>query len=289
MRRNIKYDVVFTDDDTNTVGLYRRIFSEILNVPAYVTIDPKQSFERAIESNAKLFITDLVKSEGLGTIFIRQLRENVITQNIAIWVISGSAKDLWEQSMIAGADLVLPKPWKLDDLVKRLNRLFGSNSDPDIATIQRGSESPEFDYKEIIDLASKDGRAAFAKDVIGFANYGGGTIVVGVKEVDNGGFDWVGVDAQSARLYEVSNLNKAVIEYIEPAIHVSVRNVTHAGKVYKIIEIPSANKMPVLARKENATAGIFKGRIYSRSSCAETKEITRSEEMRALLARFRGL
>jgi predicted HTH transcriptional regulator len=141
------------------------------------------------------------------------------------------------------ADEIFCKPVRLERLIEKAEKIFKSTN-KDAALLNLGCEAPDLDYKSDIDLKSKEGRASFAKDVIAFANNGGGHIIVGVSEPKKGLFEKTGVTEAEAEKFEVTNINKAIAE--------------------------------------NADARLFLGRIYIRTSSAETKEVTRSEELRKI-------
>ena len=54
--------------------------------------------------------------------------------------------------------------------------------------IKEPRETLDVEVKEWLDLADNDHRAGIAKETIALANHGGGYIVVGFKEMDDGTF-----------------------------------------------------------------------------------------------------
>jgi hypothetical protein len=218
----------------------------------------------------------------------RRLRKNKATKNINIWLISGNADNIEGNKLAkSGADLICPKPCSIEYLIKNAKKIFDSRSlSSERIMLNIGVESPEFDYKRCIDFTSKDCRAAFAKDVSGFANYGGGDIIIGVDEPEKGNFVKIGIAESDIGRYEVTDLNKSISEYLDPPHHISSRIFVEGGKHFVLVKIPGVQSIPILAKKENASAKLFLGRIYIRTSCAETKEITCSDELRTFLSRF---
>ena len=57
---------------------------------------------------------------------------------------------------------------------------------------------------------------------------------------------------------------------------------------FVFLQIPGAKDAPVLAKRNNPTASLYQGRIYIRTTAAESREITDFVELRQLLDRFRG-
>jgi predicted HTH transcriptional regulator len=142
------------------------------------------------------------------------------------------------------------------------------------------------DYKERIELTSKTNLASFAKDVIGMANSNGGTIIIGVKEESPGKFEPIGIDENSLEQYEVTKLNKALFQYLDPSFFIESKFIKYASKWFCLLNIPAAKEFPILAKKQNDDAKLYLGRFYIRSNAAETCEIQTSNELRQLLVNF---
>lgn len=54
-------------------------------------------------------------------------------------------------------------------------------------------EDDKWDYKEQINISSKKGFANFAKDLLSFSNYGGGYLLLGIRDKDH---TLVGIDKE---------------------------------------------------------------------------------------------
>ena len=88
-------------------------------------------------------------------------------------------------------------------------------------------------------------------------------------------------------LYEVTSLNKAIRDLIDPPHHINSRQLLVDGKVFAVITIPSAIDVLLLAKKQNDKARFFCGRLYVRNSAAETAEVKDNYEFRKALERIR--
>lgn len=128
-----------------------------------------------------------------------------------------------------GFDAVIPKPWQAQILIGAVARLLRIRANPDVLLIHLGLETQSHDYKETVDLKSKRGRASLAKDVISMANWGGGTIILGVAEPLPGNFVLKGVSESLLDSLETTRLNRAVNEFLDPPMAITVRRVWDAG------------------------------------------------------------
>ncbi len=118
------------------------------------------------------------------------------------------------------------------------------------------------------------------------ANWGGGTIVVGVAEPQPGNFVAQGVPDSVLDSFETSRLNRAVNEFLDPPVPITVRRVQDGNQMFVLLSVPAAKDSLVLVKRQNEDAGIYPGRIYSRSSAAESAEVRTSSELRELLDRL---
>jgi predicted HTH transcriptional regulator len=152
--------------------------------------------------------------------------------------------------------------------------------------IELGCESQTLDYKAELFLTTRDERAAIAKDIIAMSNSGGGRIIAGVAEIRPGIFEPRGLSEERAAALEVSRLNRAVAPYIDPSLAISSRRVEHKGMTFVCLDIPDSSGELVMAARQNAAAGLLPGRIYIRTTAAESAEVQSSLEARNLIERL---
>jgi type I site-specific restriction endonuclease len=119
-----------------------------------------------------------------------------------------------------------------------------------------------------------------------FANLGGGFLVFGIAEKTKGAFEHIGLDAEQLKHLEVTTLNKSVREYIEPPHAVKCHRVKRDGHVFIVVEIPSALETLLLAKKQNDSANLYTGRIYTRTTACESAEVRDNHELRRILERI---
>jgi len=118
------------------------------------------------------------------------------------------------------------------------------------------------------------------------ANSGGGTIVVGVAEIKPGEFAPKGVPDTVLDSFETTRLNRAVNEFLDPPVPITVRRARDGNQTFLLLTVPAAIDSFVLVKRQNEEAGIYPGRIYARSSAAESAEVRNSSELRELLERL---
>lgn len=233
-----------------------------------------------------LIITDLIHPGGMGVEFLKVLQKDRRLRGIPIIVQSGSVRQ-WElECWRAGARAIIEKPYTTETLIDAVDRLLEIPRDIETALIRLGMETQSLDYKEALPLDSSAQRAAFAKDVIAFANFGGGHVVVGVAEKEPGLFELRGLDKPELATLETSRLNRAVRSFLDPPIALTSRRVVLGKQQFIVISIPSAEGTLVMAAKMNEQSGLFPGRIYGRTAAAESAEIRSAAEIRAMVLRL---
>jgi CheY-like chemotaxis protein len=179
-----------------------------------------------------------------------------------------------------GADYVAAKPIQIDQLlksiewvIKRAGRYDLQGVDPDIVRLREGAESAALDYKEDLDISRAAVAAGLAKDVIAMSNTAaGGTIIVGVREASPNVFALVGISEARASELEVTKLNDKIRRYTG-GVCVQARRFTHEGKVFVSVAVSPVVDTIVMSMADNQDAGLFQGRIYSRTDDARSAEL----------------
>jgi len=250
--------------------------SVLSNEQAYVLLD---------NYSPDLIISDINRPGADGYSFLNKLRENINTRRIPVIAVSGSVKNEHEELLLYrhGFNHVVPKPFNTETLFKAINKVLEIHIDPNILLLLSFTESQSVDYKEELNFSEKDSRAALAKDVIAMANWGGGTIIVGVAEPEPGRFSLKGITPEKLSSYEVTKLNNSIKDFIDPHIHLKSKFIEHENKHFCLITVPPVGKSIYLPKKQNENAKLYCGRIYTRNTSAESAEIRTSVELRELL------
>lgn len=287
--------VVLVDDDTVILSAYRRILSPFIDVLRVVSFDDAEAaLQHALRDPPDLLWTDCNHPGPNGIAMLHTLRDNAATKALPVWMISGAAgPQQIEEAQTLGADTSLRKPFAVQALWRKLDDELGlsllRSEDGEVRTItwkiSVGIETPDTDFKERLPLESKAEVAALAKDVIAMANFGGGHVIVGMKEA-NGVFVKTGVDAHQMEVLEVTKLNGKLRAYIDPEHHVAVRRVEIDGVVLVALTVAPATETILLARRDNPDAALYQGRLYSRTVAAESAEVRTHSEARRLFDRI---
>lgn len=279
--------VLLIEDDETTRALHARLLARRHNVHLIAFFDGDQGLRHALLDPPDLLITDVCHPGTDGMEILRRLRRNEQTARLPVVIISGSfgtynQEDFWER----GATQVLAKPFEPGDLLSVVARHLNTQEFGPQDLVVYGRETAGLDYKENLLLDRRDARAALAKDVIAFANNGGGNIVVGVAEVAAGRFEPTGVERCVLEEVEVTRLNKALRGFVDPPIAVSVEVAEVDERLFAVLTIPPADECPVFAARENRAASLYCGRLYCRTQTAESAEIRDSHQARKLIARI---
>jgi len=272
----------------DTAASMERLLRRTLQVDIYTTTEYAAARAAIKNSKVDLLIIDLGGEDAPGTKLIREVRANLRLRLVPVIALTTSCFDETKPSAAydAGANVVMQIPVSIDELSAQSGKLLKLAIDPDLALVYAGLETPGFDYKERLELETKEGCACLAKDIIAMANWGGGTIVVGFRESEPGQFTPIGVDVAKLPLFEPTRLNKAISEFLDPSVSVSVRRVADGKHIFAVLNIPGITDTIIFAKKENPHASLYKGRIYSRTSRMESAELQSADEVRRLIARL---
>lgn len=111
-------------------------------------------------------------------------------------------------------------------------------------------ETTEREYKSWLDLNGDQHRAIVAKSLIAHANSGGGFLIFGFREGENG------LDPDPARPADLSMfshdvINAIVARFAEPPFHCDVTCVAHpsSGEVFPVVVVPGGHTSPIRAKR----------------------------------------
>ena len=150
--------------------------------------------------------------------------------------------------------------------------------------ISEPREALGVEYKDWLDLSTKEHKATLAKAAIALANHGGGFIVIGFADQ--------GSELQSqARPSDVQEItqdavNAAIRRYATPEFHCRVDYVAHqkTNVVHPVITVPGNLTVPVMS-KGGCENVIAQNRCYIRKPGPRSEEPQTSEEWRELINR----
>ncbi|MFJ1213315.1 AlbA family DNA-binding domain-containing protein [Burkholderia pyrrocinia] len=151
--------------------------------------------------------------------------------------------------------------------------------------IMAGRETKSLDYKASTLWSESDKKAccSLVKDVLAFANSGGGAIVIGVEE-RNTGFDWVGMPSDHVASFETTRFNQFVQNYADPPINCTIVKREVDGRHYVVIEIPPFPDTPHICQKD--FQGVLQGSfLYVRTDNNQSAPVKSSSDFRDIVTR----
>ena len=280
-----KRSVLVVDDEPIIREFFTRMLAR-MGFDSFQAEDNDQAYAILAQHRIDLVTTDLVRPKASGIDFIKQVRENPKTGRVPIIMITGSAsKDVELEAWRSGVSAFFPKPLGFEEFITSVGRLLSKSVDADLEFLRLGIEGRDLDYKECIDLEKSSARAEFARDVIAFANSGGGRIVVGVAETENR-FQWIGLNTEELAQYETTRLNDSIRKYVGATATVSSKVIEDQGKLFMIVAVSPATDTIALALQANQQAGLFTGRIYVRSQDGRSAELSDPMELQRMVDRL---
>lgn len=148
--------------------------------------------------------------------------------------------------------------------------------------ILAGRESASLEYKQSAPWSEL--RVSLIRTVLGMSNTrGGGVIVVGVAEDQDGTFNPDGMSQEHLQGFPLEeDFQAAVNGFAEPFIEPRVDVHEHRGQSFLIVTVPELEEQPILCMK--ADGRLKAGALYVRSTRKpETVEVRTPTDMRALM------
>jgi len=278
--------VLLVDDEQTLLSVFKRLIEQTLSAKVFTAGDGDEALRILRSERIDLLISDVTHPPPDGVEILKTLQSDPQLSRIPVLIQSASLPRRELEVWRAGARAVLQKPFALNEFFTVIERLAGTIVHPDKALLEFGSETQALDYKEVLPLRTKAERASIAKDVIAFANTGGGVIIVGVAERDPGRFELKGVSSEQQESLETTRLNLALRSYLDPTVPVRSRIVEHRGRSFVFLEVPSAEAELVMAKINYPDSGLFRGRIYGRTTASESAALETAAEIRSVVARL---
>ncbi len=121
------------------------------------------------------------------------------------------------------------------------------------------------------------------KDILAMANTGGGFIVVGVEEIEEG-FSPVGLTSEQVESWETTRLNQFVAGYAEPPINATLGKEQIDDSTYVFIGVPEFPDVPHICKKEYPDV-LTAPTLYIRTDDNNSAPISRVSDMNSLIER----
>jgi len=134
--------------------------------------------------------------------------------------------------------------------------------------LRNPAEDLTFEIKEWLDLTQNVHKAKLAQAMIALANHGGGTVLIGYAEQENGAFIPAEPRPVNLSRYTSDVVNKISRAYLNPPVHCEVRHVTHpvSSLSLPVINVPGSHSIPIMARRggPQGQSSLQAGRVYIR-------------------------
>jgi hypothetical protein len=160
---------------------------------------------------------------------------------------------------------------------------------PDVDDLTRlllhPNESLSVEYKSWLDLQENADRARLSKAVIALANYGGGIVVLGMRQDNADGRALVSLlHPQEMRRYSQDDINAAIRRFAEPAFHCELLFALHpiTRVEHAFVVVPADVSVPVMSSRD-CNGVIKKWCCYTRKPGPRSEEPQTGEEWRLLL------
>lgn len=112
-------------DDEKPLAESLRLYFQSKGFEAATAYDGETGLEKTILYKPHLVILDLIMPEMGGWELCRGIRNNPLTAHLPLLVITASKlPDVAERAKGLGIDVILQKPFQLDDLLKSVERLL---------------------------------------------------------------------------------------------------------------------------------------------------------------------
>lgn len=125
-------------------------------------------------------------------------------------------------------------------------------------------ETLDIEFKRWLDLqASNEHKAILAKAIIALANHGGGAIIIGMDETENGVAPATDRPDNLAD-YNTDRVNAIVSRYAEPAFHCDLRIVQSPqdAQEYPVILVPGGHHTPIRSKRAGPGGEVLQQNLY---------------------------
>lgn len=149
--------------------------------------------------------------------------------------------------------------------------------------IDHGREERNLEYKGALSWHESDAKAKITKACLAMANLkDGGTIVIGVKELDDGSFALDGLSDEQNASFGQDDVQVWVNTYADPAISLKVYKHVTQSRNFVIIQVQQFEEYPVICKKQSPA--LEPGQIYYRPKTKNESCVVRtSHELREIL------
>jgi hypothetical protein len=155
------------------------------------------------------------------------------------------------------------------------------------AILDEPNESLAVEYKEWLDLSRPEVRANLARHIAALANFGGGTIVLGITDA----MHFAGNNPFPNPPCNRDVIASIVKKHLDPPFQCDVRQVVSSlGNTHPIVIVPPHGATPICAKANgpadgNKTIGIIQGTYYTRKPGPESARLETPAEWAPIMRR----
>jgi hypothetical protein len=134
-------------------------------------------------------------------------------------------------------------------------------------------------------------KAALAKDIAAFSNSeGGGAIVIGKSETDEGKFEFTGLTADQCKSFDTTKVAQWVNNHFSPPIRLTCCPTNYDEKSFIVIVVTEFANQPAICtrdcdRRPDGKFNLAKGTIYVRTENAESSPLQAPDQVSRLVGR----
>src|SRR4051794_39324896 len=116
--------ILVVDDEPDTLNVMR-LFLEIGGYKPFTIFRPQDAIQLAEIEQPDCIMLDVMMPELDGFTLCKMMRSNPVTANLPIMFVTAySAKDIEHRRVESGADLVLSKPFGLDEMTAAIDKVL---------------------------------------------------------------------------------------------------------------------------------------------------------------------
>lgn len=157
--------------------------------------------------------------------------------------------------------------------------------------ISQDYESSDLDYKRSIPWSSETSYSII-KDVMSFANFGGGYIVIGYDEsAPNKEEKITGISDEHRTTWETTKVNQLINEFCAPPIDIELIEVPDNARdvTMLVLRIPSHGSVPHICKRQKGDPSnkliLRKAALYFRTKNKSCEEISDNQDYQDLIRR----
>jgi hypothetical protein len=149
--------------------------------------------------------------------------------------------------------------------------------------IHQRSEDRGREYKAPMAWNNDLTKAKITRAVLAMSNKrDGGSIIIGMRELDNKQFDPVGLSNSEAQTFNHDTMADHIRQYADPYVDFAVRTIKCDGKDFIIVQVKEFDEIPVICKKDGTD--LRNGAMYARSRTKnESAEVSSQSEMREIM------